>query len=228
MKSENKPLSDYDKIQLILNALKAGETRAKLALRLGYTNPKSLDIYMRRKGFVYDSKMSIYTPIPTDKIEESINYTPNKRLSTILSMFSQDNPDARKIAEITGFESHIELAEFMKANQFIWNEKVGNYTRIIVNTEDQAEPLSEPMLDSSEFFIYLPMLRKLFENQDKIYNLLSSTEDSSLSSGKINNTNELTLQEDIQLLIKNLLSNQLTLQEDIQLLLKNLVPRETT
>lgn len=202
-------IPDYEKIQHILKALKAGEDRSVLAKSLGYSNPKSLDIYMRRKGFIYDNKAASYIALRSEDLDPSGTFTPDKRLSTILSMFSMENADARKIAEITGFSSHIELAEFMKEKGFSWSEKAGNYTRILTDQATTGYELSEPSLDTSEFFIYLPMLRKLYENRDKLYALLDTP--TPADNPIVSNTPspsppiELTLPEELVRLIHKLL-----------------------
>lgn len=174
MKKAN-PSTDYDKLQLILDALRDGEDRNKLALRLGYSNPKSLDIYMRRKGFHYNSKLKLYQPIPVSReLMDNAAFPHDKRLSTILSLFAKPDPDPRKIAELTGFKSHTELADFLKEHHFVWKESIGNYVRQFSSELAPDDTPSSPEQDGSEFFLYLPLLRKLYENREKLYRLLDA------------------------------------------------------
>lgn len=166
------PTPTSDKVDYILTTLKTNNNRATLAKELGYTNPKSLDIFMRRKGFLYDTLRKNYIPVKSTELTETTNFGSDKRLRTILSLFTKENPDPKNIAQITGFENHIELAEFMKSNNFTWNDAAGNYIRLQPEDPSDSSANIEVPVDASEFYIYLPLLRKLHENKEKLYKLL--------------------------------------------------------
>lgn len=198
---QDKPVQDFEKIQTILYELKSGKDRSTIAKTLGYSNPKSLDIYMRRKGFTYDKKNNNYVPLTTDEISSSRTFSKDKRITTILSMFSKDNPDPRRIAEITGFNNHIELAEFMKSNNFAWDDGTSNYIRLKApDPEDGANP----SIDASELYIYLPMLQKLYEHREKLYALLEAP---AADLGSSNRPLKLTLPDDLTALLHKFLQN---------------------
>jgi hypothetical protein len=204
------PPPTLNKVQQILAALENKTDRAKLALDLGYTNPKSLDIYMRRKGFLYDSQNATYIPIKPSGLKNSKTFTTDKRIGTILTLFTEEDADPKKIAEITGFESHIELAEFMKSNNFTWNNNVGNYTRPHNLDEPAIDDTTDISVDASEFYIYLPLLRKLQENKDRLYKLISPHsnlhEENSIINGGFADMLFSLINKDLHPLIENHLS----------------------
>jgi hypothetical protein len=167
--------TSFEKVEYILNSLAKGIQRNKLAKELGYTNPKSLDIYMRRKGFLFDRYNENYTPIKTSEIKDSKTFDDNKRIKDILILFSRGDNDSRKISELTGFNNHIELAEFMKKHNYNWNEEYGNYVKILDKIDiNDSENNS---MDMSEFFMYLPLLRQLNKNKTKLIKFLDSQSD---------------------------------------------------
>jgi len=181
-----------DRIEHILNSLTQGADRTKLANELGYTNPKSLDIFMRRKGFLYDKDRGNYTPIHTSKIKKSTNFSENKRISNILAHFTRESSDPRKIAELTGFSSHVELAEFMKHNGFAWNDKVGNYIKINHHEVPEFNIDDSEVFDISDFYIYLPILKILYDNQEAIMKIIDTqTNTINMSSHTLKGTAEL-------------------------------------
>lgn len=223
----------FDKIDYILQSLANRVDRDKIALELGYTNPKSLDIYMRRKGFLYDKSKGNYIPIKAVNITETQTFNTDKRLNTILSLFSNENADPRKIAEITGFESHIELAEYMKTNNFSWNDSFGNYIREINKENNHIDVINDATLDTSEFFIYLPLLRKLNENKDKLFSMLDSQQNAiTLVSAVIEgNTQQiqLSINSNLQATINiHLKQSHLTLDKFFELAVVNYLKNSST
>lgn len=132
---------------------------------------------MRRKGFLFDSACKNYVPVKASEIANTKTFSTQKRLSIILSLFAEDNPDPKKIAEITGFESHIELAEFMKSNDYAWNDRFGNYIKTHSKNNSVNSDPNDADQDITEIYMYLPLLRKLFDHKDKLYSLITSQND---------------------------------------------------
>lgn len=52
----------HSKNGAILRGLAEGKSRDELAAEFGYKNYKSLDIYMRRKNFIWDRVKQTYVP----------------------------------------------------------------------------------------------------------------------------------------------------------------------
>lgn len=57
----DKPIYD-ERVNEILQGLAAGLTRDELAEMFGHTNYKSVDMYMRRKNFTWESTKQTYVP----------------------------------------------------------------------------------------------------------------------------------------------------------------------
>ena len=109
----------------ILAKLDDGKTRDEIAEDYDYSSWKSLDIYMRRKGFRYDGE----TYVPDEPEVESI--VPEKagsKETLIISLFD-DGKDPRTIAKRTGFDDHRELANFMEKRGYSWSSQKENYLR---------------------------------------------------------------------------------------------------
>jgi hypothetical protein len=167
----------FQRVEYILDSIEKGIKRDKIALTLGYTNPKSLDIFMRRKGFVYDKGINNYTPVKTSELKDTKTYSEDKRLNSILSLFSREDADSRKVAQLTGFNSHIELAEFMKSNNYDWNEACGNYIRLRNSKNISSEENEKNKMELNELHEYIPLLRQLYKDKDKLLRLMASQSD---------------------------------------------------
>lgn len=153
------------------------QSREEVAKEFNYKHWKSLDTYMRRKNFVYDSRQGQYIPAENrfkkDK-EAYRNSAPNKVLK-IVDAFGVANPDPKEIAEREGFADHREMAEFMKAKGYEWNVYKNNYIKITGFVEE-PEPLEtvnrnlerrETALDE-----FLPFIRFLYDRREEVYQLL--------------------------------------------------------
>ena len=153
------------------------QSREETAKEFNYKHWKSLDTYMRRKNFVYDSRQGQYIPAENrfkkDK-EAYRNSAPNKVLK-IIDAFGVANPDPKEIAEREGFADHREMAEFMKAKGYEWNVYKNNYIKITGFVEE-PEPLEtvnrnlerrETALDE-----FLPFIRFLYDRREEVYQLL--------------------------------------------------------
>ncbi len=165
------------KARKIIEMLKY-QTREKAAEELNYKHWKSLDMYMRRKNFVYDGKQGQYIPAENkfkkDK-EAYRNSAPNK-VKKIINAFDAENPDPKDIAHREGFTDHREMAEFMKAKGYEWNVYKNNYVRIVgfIEEPEPRETVSrnegERAVDAIEEF--MPFIRFLYDRREKVYQLL--------------------------------------------------------
>lgn len=172
------------KIHQILKLFDEGRSRDEIASIMGYSNYRSMDVILRRKGFQWDPSLGKYVQADSEtghshtsaKAKEYIPLMPSR----IIDDFNTDNPDPLTIAKKNGFNSHLELAEYMKSKGFIWDPEIGNYVlkdnpsapaQNAKQTEDQ-EQSTEQIDDKSlkEFLIYLK------KNEDKIKQLLDTYE----------------------------------------------------
>jgi len=81
--SDNQPIYD-SKVKKILERLKF-KTRDEVAEEMKYKNWRSMDMYMRRKNFIYDSKEGQY--ISANKRVDK--YTTLQRRSLVLLLLSK-------------------------------------------------------------------------------------------------------------------------------------------
>jgi hypothetical protein len=168
-----------EKVEYILNSIQNGIKRDKISLELGYSNPKSLDIFMRRKGFLFDKNLGNYSPIKISDAKATKTFSEDKRLNNILSLFSEDTVDAKKVAQLTGFHNHIELADYMKSNNYIWNEACSNYIRIRNTEANSPQEAEKNIIETNELHEYLPLLRQLYKDKERLLKLITSTAENS-------------------------------------------------
>lgn len=172
-----------DKVNKIIEMLKF-KTRDEVAKEFNYKTYKSLDMYMRRKNFRYDSKEGQYYPMES-RIEkpDPKTYAPTK-VASIIAAFEEDGMDPKVIARQEGFKDHREMAEYMKIKGYEWNVYKNNYVKIVGRIDEEADggpPLIE-QINKSEvkgsaegIEEYIPFLRFLYEKRDDIYQLISGT-----------------------------------------------------
>lgn len=189
------------KVKEILSRLDAGETREEIADSYSYSSWKSLDVYMRRKGFRYDGEGYV----PDEPEEKSVvPENASSKEALIISLFESEK-DPRSIAKQTGFSDHRELADFMKKRGYSWSSSDENYlqeessarkekkvtSETTVAEEKEAQMQAEEAVLAStqrpqqpgELAIlgeYLPLLRKLKAKEEKLDLLLSSGSDGKL------------------------------------------------
>ncbi len=167
----------YDrKVNKIIEMLKF-KTRDEVAAELNYKNYKSLDMYMRRKNFTYDSQQGQYFPMQTRVKElDPKSYAPTKVVS-IIAAFEEEGVDPKVIAKQEGFNDHLEMAEYMRTKGYEWNVHKNNYAKTVGRIE--AEPPTPPLRlvgkPPEGIEEYLPFIRFLYEKRDDVYQLLSGT-----------------------------------------------------
>jgi len=180
--SDNKPIYDT-RVRKIIELLKF-MTRDEAAQKLGYKNYRSLDMYMRRKNFKYDSESGQYVPKENiaDKLKKDPkSYAPTK-VASIITAFEKANADPMMIAKQEGFKDHKEMAEYMAKRGYECNAYKGNYVKTIGKVEEKTadEVIEETEKTQSlpnDIDEYIPFIRFLYEKRDDIYQLLSGTKE---------------------------------------------------
>lgn len=178
---DKKPIYD-DKVKQVLRSLTEGKTREEIADEMGYKSMKSLDMYLRRKNFRWNKYKKIYVPLAENKAEnaEIPSFT---KVAQIISLFKTEDPDPKRIAKRLGFNSHLEMANYMKSKGYKYSSIDGNYiknTGKIENKEDKSETdtvaeafeATNKSNDSEEFEAYLPILKIIKNNKDRLIDLL--------------------------------------------------------
>lgn len=170
------------KVRKIIDLLKF-KTRHEVAKEMNYKTYKSLDMFMRRRNFHFDPKQQQYIPAnlvnKRPKRSVSVTYAP-KRAEAIMAAFEEENADPRTIAQNAGFESHKDMADYMKSKGFEWSIHKNNYVESVgyiepLHEETETE-LPQPNLKGATaegIEEYVPFLRFLYEKRDEVYTLLS-------------------------------------------------------
>lgn len=197
-KELQEPIYD-ERVNATLKGLLEGKSRDDLSEEFGLSSWKSLDIYMRRKGFAWDSERQTYIPATSkvDKILEEVASGVPVKAQQIIRKFEQYGKDAdpKSIAKEMGFANHREMAEYMESKGLAWDSDKGNYVEFFKqpvspgtghgDSDGSASrkvlqmPLSKPMpvqgeLDGEleKLLSFLPMLQLLAENKDRLLDLL--------------------------------------------------------
>jgi len=159
------------------------KTRDEVAAELKYKSWKSLDMYMRRKNFAFDSQRGQYFPIQTRVKElDPKSYAPTKVVS-IITAFEEEGVDPKVVAKQEGFADHKEMAEYMRTKGYEWNIHKNNYAKTVGRIEEDGDIAAPPQLTNQPaggellegIEEYLPFLRFLYEKRDDLYQLLSGT-----------------------------------------------------
>lgn len=189
-----------ERVNATLKGLLEGKTRETLAEEFGLGGWKSLDIYMRRKGFAWEGSNSTYIPAlnKADKILEELNSSTPIKAEMIIKRFEEmgDDSDPRAIAKEFGFKDHRELGEYMESKQLFWDSEKKNYG--VMFGDSVHEPMEEMAsskdktiqqevtkragidaadLGSMEMSPYLPLLELLLQNKDRLLTLLMPESD---------------------------------------------------
>ncbi|SHJ37129.1 hypothetical protein [Parasporobacterium paucivorans] len=120
-------------VDKILGMLEDGTDRVEIAEKLGYKNPMSLDNYMRWRNFSWDSRQRNFVPA-TERYsgrgrDNLMQLHGTSKAALIISLFSQGESDAKDIARQVGFDTHTELASYMKRKGYEWDSLKGNYIK---------------------------------------------------------------------------------------------------
>lgn len=162
------------KVKDILKKLKNKESRSKIAKSYNYSSWKSLDIYMRRKGFLYDSiRKTYYNKYQSRKEKEDLKEK-NDKINKIRYLF-KIKLDPRTIAKKMRFKNNRELAIYMKKNNYFWSSRKNNYFKEetkVKSFRDSFNSLKEDKIQEIELIEFLPFIKRLKANEDKLNELL--------------------------------------------------------
>lgn len=169
--------NNEEKIQYVLDGIDAGKDTDTIAKDLGYKNYKSLDMFMRREGYLKEKWLGNYYPkngrgiIQAEAGSHRASVT-SKSLE-IIQRFSEDEMSPKRIAHESGFETAKEMANYMKSKGFIWDANRNNY--IPESGEDiediEIQEVKEIELDL-DLKKYGHLLAYLDSRKDKIVELL--------------------------------------------------------
>lgn len=179
---------DDERVHAILTGLTAGKTREELANDYDYATYKSLDIYMRRKGYRFDAHFQNYIPQLAQVSQQPDTSKPSRIIQWLATNPEQPALSCQKFS----FKDMTELAQYMGSKGYKWNSELNNYElepQIVGSSkEDAHESFAEgeqqsqessvtaarlqPTHSDSELAAYLPLLKMLSQNQDKLTEIL--------------------------------------------------------
>lgn len=184
---------DYDD-KFILKSLLSGKNREEIALELNHKSYRTLDMYMRRRGYVWNGERQIYVKkvMESSTIEDE---PPTTKVQRIISLFNT-NLDPMEVAKKVGMKDHRTMAMYMKSKGYSWSSEKKNYVLVkgLVDFEDNETsdieneaannitsintttqpPENIDVFGQFERFIKLiPMLEVIDKNSDKVADLLS-------------------------------------------------------
>ncbi|WP_411681870.1 hypothetical protein [Clostridium thailandense] len=116
---------EYDD-KYILKGLMEGKTREDIALELNHKNYRTLDMYMRRRGYVWDSVRQTYIYKMTDHFPDSISNSTTGKVQKIIGLFNM-GLEPMEIAKKVGMKDHRTMAGYMKSKGYIWSTEKQNY-----------------------------------------------------------------------------------------------------
>lgn len=179
----------YDeRVHEILRGLAMGETREALAKKAGNSNWKSIDMYMRRREFIWNADQQTYIPrVAPVEHETEID---SSKAGNVVRLLAKEGADVRTVAERLGFKDHRELADYMNVKGFNWDAESNNYQKILgemprveraLETKTEQDSLTHvhnemPPIPSKiqavELNDYLPLLRLLDKHQERLIDLV--------------------------------------------------------
>lgn len=182
MALREKDVPKYDeKVKKILRGLAEGKTREELADELGNSHWKSVDMYMRRRHFTWDSSQQTYVPKIESKQQEVM--PDSSKAGHVISLLNKDGADLRTVAERLGFKDHRELAQYMNVKGYVWDSEKANYVKQIgkvapLNTDGSQSSEIRKGKQQESFTVhkgwedYLPLLEMLDKHREKLLDLI--------------------------------------------------------
>lgn len=187
-KKETKERNLDERVKRILEYLAHGLSRDEVAEKFRYTSYRSMDILMRRKNYKWDKQAGTYVPIsPSDDAGKGELMVPSDKVRRILSELGKEGANLKEVAKKMEFESHMELATYMKSKGYEWSEEEGNYVRSACEDSAESEVEGENQeqgkvfslqdyqqrkAERSSFERFIPILELLETHFDQLQGLL--------------------------------------------------------
>lgn len=156
-----------------------GKTREELAEEFGHKNYKTLDIFMRRKGYQWNRNRQVYEVKgikPVEIEEDTSNGT--KKVRQVLKLFDEGK-DPKEVAKEVGFKNHLALADYMKEKGYLWNTKTQRYELQTGEIEEESEVENTDKTITGNGWDE-DMLQMLIKNKDKLLEVLQTEDNGNL------------------------------------------------
>lgn len=180
------PPETEERTQYILRELSLGKNREQLAEEMGNKNWKSIDMYMRRRGYKWDQQESNY--VLKDLPKKEYSYRDSTKAGTVIALLAQEGSDLREVAKQLGYSDYRELAKYMDTKGYIWDSEEGNYKKRVgkIEEEEAEEETVAPVATKSHSFStseedailsdeHLELLELLANHKERLIDLLLPT-----------------------------------------------------
>lgn len=179
-----------EKVEAILKGLADGKTREQLAEEFGNSNWKSVDMYMRRRNYSWDSQRQMY--VSDLEIEKAIPQVKDtSKAGKIIYYLQQEGTDPKDVAIRLGFKNHREMAAYMKAKGYEWDVEINNYrkqsgwiepsnTSTTTNSAIPVPQVPPTYPVSTDLQQYLPLLQLLDDHKEQLIELLHPVENAQI------------------------------------------------
>lgn len=183
---------DYDD-KFILKSLLLGKTREEIADTLNHKSYRTLDMYMRRRGYYWDGERQIYVKKDKENPIDIDDEPPTVKVQRIITLFNS-GLDPMEVSKKVGIKDHRAMALYMKSKGYSWSSEKKNYCLdkgLVESAEDISSEDNNPesnknistevidentgdIFNQFERFIKLiPMLEMIEKNSDKFAEILS-------------------------------------------------------
>jgi hypothetical protein len=186
--------SEYDD-KYIIKSLFSGKSRDQLAREFNHKSYRTLDMFMRRRGYIWDSNRQNYVVKP----EEAPRFEASSsafKVEKIISLFDS-GLEPMEVAKKVGMKDHRIIATYMKDKGYVWSSERRNYVllkgqqpeidfiedeyeeEIAVNCNStnfntaSTEDCYQELPQIEQFQKLIPMLEMIERNKDKLAELLS-------------------------------------------------------
>ncbi|VDG98619.1 Uncharacterised protein [Lysinibacillus sphaericus] len=168
-----------ERVHFIIKKLAGGMSRDELAEEMKHSNYKSLDMYMRRKGYRYDSHVKNYVP----QIEDQVISVSTSKATRVIELLNVNPEEPMLVCHKLGFKDMQELGSYMGTKGYQWNTELNNYQRkpqeIATSRNDLSEEQSRPTaiegvqeVEQTELISYLSILNLLKHNEERLTEIL--------------------------------------------------------
>ncbi|RIV17886.1 hypothetical protein D2Q93_14780 [Alicyclobacillaceae bacterium I2511] len=167
------PAQYNERVHQIIQGFSEGKTREQIAQEVGYKNYKSMDMYLRRHNFLWDTHQQTYIPASHKLSLEELHSQASvpTKVANIQSLFREPGADAQTIARQMGFRDYQELAQYMGSKGFRWSGEKGNYVFDSSRTPKES-PTQSRSPEPQTFETFLPLLTLLESHQERLTELL--------------------------------------------------------
>lgn len=185
--------NNVEKIKYVIESINDGKDPESIAKDLGYKNYKSLDMFMRREGYIKERRSGNYYPKNGHGIileeDSSSNTSIPLKVMQIIKLFKENKLNPKQIANEMGFESPREMAIYMKSKGYIWDSQRNNYiSEKKIEIEDNKEEIDVDIFRTKEiekesqieaiendFLKYIDIIKYLDSRKERLIEIIESS-----------------------------------------------------